>query len=395
MFPSKSLPASGDAQEDDVLTLLALPNYKALLLAQPYSTRKSIAHAVVNSVLRNETVMSTPEDVDGVLDLCSILVLDQREGTAHHAQHAAYAQGGNPYAAQHLHNQDPRYNGHHQGGTPLYGGGMGRAMNSRHHMAQYDLEEMAEEQGWLARMVHLFRSDDLETQFSLLQTARKHFIAGGERIRYTLPPLSVSAMKLARRYKLREETEEDWESKMLTLYKFVHQIISTLYNKVESSDACLRLFLLAAQSADETEFEELSYEFYVQAFTIYEESISESRAQLQAIGLVISTLQTARVFSTDNYDTLITKATLHGAKLLKKPHQAAAVLMASHLWWQVEVAGRPSTEEKPLLRDGKRVLECLQKALRIANSCVDERSTVEIFCSALDQYLYYVSVADL
>lgn len=36
----------------------------------------------------------------------------------------------------------------------------------------------------------------------------------------------------------------------------------------------------------------------------------------------------------DNYDTLITKAALHGAKLLKKPHQALAVNLASHLWWQ-------------------------------------------------------------
>ncbi len=95
-------------------------------------------------------------------------------------------------------------------------------------------------------------------------------------------------------------------------------------------------------------------------------------------------------------------------------------MMASHLWWQVPVYGRadndpekvsclpgsdwgtvrsqqvsnmltPSVQPQPLLRDGKRVLECLQKALRIANSCIDERSTVEIFCSALDQYLYYVS----
>lgn len=36
----------------------------------------------------------------------------------------------------------------------------------------------------------------------------------------------------------------------------------------------------------------------------------------------------------DNYDTLITKAALHGAKLLKKPHQATAVHLASHMFWQ-------------------------------------------------------------
>ncbi|PWN53739.1 vacuolar protein sorting-associated protein 35 [Violaceomyces palustris] len=366
-----------------VLTLLALPSYQALLSVQPYSTRKSIAHAVVMSVLKNETVMSTPEDVSGVLDLCSPLVRDQKDaamgGMAHGGMQMGYGASG-PYPGGYGLHQDSKY----QMGQ-MYGG---RSSN-RHHMAQFDLEEMAEEQGWMARMIHLFRSDDLETQFSLLQTARKHFVEGGERIKFTLPPLIVSGIKLARRYKVREKKETNWETKMSTLYKFVHQVISILYNKVESSEVCLRLFLLAAQSADESGFEELSYEFYVQSFTIYEESISESRAQLQAIGLIISTLQTARVFGTDNYDTLITKAALHGAKLLKKPHQAAAVMMASHLWWQVETPGRPATKDKPLLRDGKRVLECLQKALRIANSCIDERSTVEIFCSALDQYLYY------
>jgi hypothetical protein len=80
----------------------------------------------------------------------------------------------------------------------------------------------------------------------------------------------------------------------------------------------------------------LTYEFYVQAFSVYEESISDSRAQLQAITIIIGTLQAAKVFGADNYDTLITKAALHGAKLLKKPHQATAVQFASHMWWQSE-----------------------------------------------------------
>ena len=408
-----------------VLTLLALPSYLSLLSVQPYTTRKSIAQAVVMSVLRNETVMSTPEDVSGVLDLCSPIIRDHKDAIM----------GGLPHGGMHMAAGGPGGQAAYGGGYGHYGGdprmaqgmyGAGARGMGRHHMMQYDMEEMAEEQGWIARMIHLFRADELETQFSLLQTARKHFVDGGERIKFTLPPLITSAIKLARRYKLRESKEPNWETKMLTLYKFIHQVISILYNKVESSDICLRLFLLAAQSADESGFEELAYEFYVQSFTIYEESISESRAQLHAIGLIISTLQTARVFGTDNYDTLITKAALHGAKLLKKPHQAAAVMMASHLWWQTEVPGHPSglatssssatgnvvanssvaaggssssnnngtsslpKESKPiLLKDGKRVLECLQKSLRIANSCIDERSTVEIFCSALDQYLYY------
>jgi len=95
--------------------------------------------------------------------------------------------------------------------------------------------------------------------------------------------------------------------------------------------------------SDECGFEDLSYEFYVQAFTVYEDSINESRAQLQAITLIISTLQGAKIFTEDNYDVLITKAALHGAKLLKKPHQSTAVHLASHMWWQTS----PVLSEEP------------------------------------------------
>jgi len=125
--------------------------------------------------------------------------------------------------------------------------------------------------------------------------------------------------------------------------KFVHQTISTLYNQVEASAISLRLFLAAAQMAGECNMEDLAYEFFVQAFTVYEESISESNAQLETISAVMSTLQTSRIFGLENYDTLITKAALHGSKLLKKPHQASAVLQASHMWWQTDIPGSGST----------------------------------------------------
>ena len=128
--------------------------------------------------------------------------------------------------------------------------------------------------------------------------------------------------------------EEDWETKAQTILKFVRQLLSILATQVEAPSIALRLFLLAAQISDECGFEDLTYDLYVQAFSVYEDSISESRAQLQAITLIIGTLQGAKVFSEDNYDTLITKAALHGARLLKKPHQTAAVNLASHLWWQ-------------------------------------------------------------
>lgn len=38
-----------------------------------------------------------------------------------------------------------------------------------------------------------------------------------------------------------------------------------------------------------------------------------------------------------------------------------------------------------LFRDPKRVLECLQKSIKIAGSCIEEVMSVHLYCIALDQ----------
>ncbi|KAF7359483.1 Vacuolar protein sorting-associated protein 35 [Mycena sanguinolenta] len=361
-----------------VLTLLAIPNYAPLLTKQLFSTRRSIAHSIISSVLKNETIVETPDDVDGVLELCHVLIKDQSDA----------ASGG------------PAINGTHPNMKDM----------RRHGPYSVEREEMAEEQGWVARMVHLFRADSLDVQFELLQIARRHFDAGGERMRFTFPALITSSIKLCRRYKNREHLESDWQTKVSTILKFCRQLTFILASQVDAPTIALRLFLLAAQIADECGFEDLAYDLYVQAFSVYEDNISESRAQLQAITLVIGTLEGAKVFGVDNYDTLITKAALHGSKLLKKSHQATAVGLASHLWWQekpvlpeseAEDAEKKETEKPPVKdegdnvkafphQDSKRVLECLQKSLRIAGSAIEEIVTVQLYCDTLDHYLYYL-----
>jgi vacuolar protein sorting-associated protein 35 len=118
----------------------------------------------------------------------------------------------------------------------------------------------------------------------------------------------------------------------------MHSALSTLYARVTgSADLCLRLFVGCGQVADQNGFEEVAYEFFAQAFTIYEESISDSRAQFQAVCVIAGALHTTRNFGKENYDTLITKCALHGSKLLKKPDQCRAVYLASHLWWATEI----------------------------------------------------------
>ena len=106
-----------------VLTLLAIPNYVPLLTQQLYPTRRSIAHAIISSVLKNETIIETPEDADGTLELLHVLIKDQSDSSAHQTT----------LNGQQLHLREIRRQG------PYF----------------VEREEIAEEQCWIARMVHL------------------------------------------------------------------------------------------------------------------------------------------------------------------------------------------------------------------------------------------------
>jgi vacuolar protein sorting-associated protein 35 len=286
-----------------LFTALSLPTYVPLLHSQTYPTRRAVAGEVARSLQRNQTKISTLSALEGVLEILKVLI---KEGTQQPA--------GYPGVQQ---------------------------------RKAIETDETVEEQGWLARIVHLIQSDDNDTQFKLLQLTRKAYAEGNERVKFTTPALITSGMKLARRYKTREHYDDSWEAQSSAVYKFMHSALSTLYTRVPSSaELCLRLFVACGQIADQTGAEEVSYEFFAQAFTIYEEAISDSRAQFQAVCVIAGALYETRNFGKENYDTLITKCALYGSKLLKKPDQCRAVYLASHLWWAVPIVAKGETEDE-------------------------------------------------
>ncbi|KAL2190050.1 vacuolar protein sorting-associated protein 35 [Thermothelomyces heterothallicus CBS 203.75] len=333
-----------------IFTALSLPTYVPLFHAQTYPTRRAVAGEVARTLLKNQTLISTPAHLENVLEVLKVLI---KEGSQPPAGYPGIVQTR---------------------ARPI------------------ETDETMEEQGWLARLVHLVHSDNNDTQFRLLQMLRKAYNEGNERIRTTTPPVVTAGLKLARRFKAREHYDDNWSSQSSALFKFLHSAVSTLYTRVNGSGAAelsLRLFCSCGQVADMTGFEEVAYEFFAQAFTVYEEAISDSRAQFQAVCVIASALHRTRNFGKENYDTLITKCAQHASKLLRKPDQCRAVYLASHLWWATPIAANGETEETELYRDGKRVLECLQRALRVADSCMETATSIELFVEILDRYVYY------
>lgn len=157
-------------------------------------------------------------------------------------------------------------------------------------------------------------------------------------------------------------------------------------------DTVYKLNLECAALADQLHLAEISYDFFSQAFTIYEESINDSKNQFQALISMIQVLQKTRSLHTDDYyDSLIVRCTLHGSKLLKKQDQCRAVYLCSHMWWATELSaiGEEEGITTDFFREGKRVLECLQRALRVSDSIMDNVQSCELMIEILNRCLYY------
>lgn len=105
-------------------------------------------------------------------------------------------------------------------------------------------------------------------------------------------------------------------------------------------------------------FENISYLFCfkktkrvklaLQAFSLYEDEISDSKAQLAAITLIIGTLEQMSCFGDENHEPLRTQCALAASKLLKKPDQCRGVCTCSHLFW----SGRSASQEGEVSHQG-------------------------------------------
>ncbi|XP_068082670.1 vacuolar protein sorting-associated protein 35 [Anabrus simplex] len=321
---------------NNLLTVLELQHYGALLDYFDYHGRKSLAAYLITNALDNETLIPTQEQVDAILTMVSPLIQDQADQPA----------------------------------------------------GEEDPEDFAEEQGLLGRFIHHLRSDIPDQQYLILSTARKHFGAGGnKRIKYTLPPIVFQAYQLAFKYKALKDEDEMWEKKCQKIFQFCHQTITALI-KAELAELPLRLFLQGAVAVGRMDFENhetVAYEFMSQAFSLYEDEISDSKAQLAAITLIVATFEQMSCFSEENHEPLRTQCALAASKLLKKPDQCRGVATCSHLFW----SGKSLATKGEEIHNGKRVLECLKKGVRISNQCMDPSVQVQLFVELLNHYVYF------
>jgi vacuolar protein sorting-associated protein 35 len=107
-----------------LFTALSLPSFIPLFHSQPYSTRRGVAGELAKTLLKNQTRISSVENLESVLQILRVLI---REGMQ----------------------QPPGYPG-----GPAQRKGM-------------ETEETIEEQGWLARLIHLIHNPNNNIHFTV------------------------------------------------------------------------------------------------------------------------------------------------------------------------------------------------------------------------------------
>jgi vacuolar protein sorting-associated protein 35 len=319
------------------LQVLALSEYCDILAFLPWDSRKLVGLELVRSIIQNSSTLSDLGDVEKMFELIVPLLKDDPDAVS---------------------------------------------QDEENESTQATLEY---EQLLVSRMVHLMKHENTDETFAIYLLARKQFGQGGvKRIKYTLVPLVFAALKLVQKVRKLEVSEEPPTLKYSSrkVFQFVHEIVGAMASS-GYPEVSLQLFLQCAMAADKCDFKAIAYEFISQASILYEDELTDSKAQVRALSTMVGTLLACRNFSQEDYDTLITKTTQYGAKLLKKPDQCRMVTLCSHLFW----VGKQTDEQH--YHDPRRVLECLQRSLKIADVCMSSSMHVELFVEILNQYLYY------
>lgn len=259
------------------------------------------------------------------------------------------------------------------------------------------LQDFKQEQGLVAAMVHLVRNDNPDEHFKLLSLLRRHMgTAGPKRIGITMPGLVMASIRLAvhvRQLETAQGQDKNFQLSAKKALEFVHQTMTKALGP-QFPEITFRLYLVAAQAANVCGFSNITYEFTTQAYYLYETEIADSKAQINAITLMVGHVQNLRILSEEEYETFSTKTTLYASRLLRNADQCRMLSLCANLFWSPE-----SNEENQLdllagpheitIRHGKRAVEALRRAVKMASECEANFENVPLYVDLLNVYLYH------
>ena len=269
-------------------------------------------------------------------------------------------------------------------------------------------------QSEVCKMIYIVKTEDPEITFQIYTELKNIFVNGGERRKkVTLPALAnciilfchklslaydnknnLISEEMKKNYYTNESIEtydiskiengEAFYKLMLEIYKLLNEIISLI--KENWPEVALKLFLVSASQvnsilSEKKNFEEACASFMNGAMDIYNEGKYDINHKYFLLSQICGYLVNFTILSKENLENIIKVLMETGNKMTKRGDQFNSMIDIGQIYYIV-------------LKDGNKVLDCINKARKYANFAMTNPQNLVLFVDLLNKYLYFVDAND-
>ena len=269
-------------------------------------------------------------------------------------------------------------------------------------------------QSEVCKMIYIVKTEDPEITFQIYTELKNIFVNGGERRKkVTLPALAnciilfchklslaydnknnLISEEMKKNYYTNESIEtydiskiengEAFYKLMLEIYKLLNEIITLI--KENWPEVALKLYLVSASQvnsilSEKKNFEEACASFMNGAMDIYNEGKYDINHKYFLLSQICGYLVNFTILSKENLENIIKVLMETGNKMTKRGDQFNSMIDIGQIYYIV-------------LKDGNKVLDCINKARKYANFAMTNPQNLVLFVDLLNKYLYFVDAND-
>ena len=267
-------------------------------------------------------------------------------------------------------------------------------------------------QSEVCKMIYIVKTEDPETTFQIYEELKNIFVNGGEkRKKVTLPALANCIILFCHRLSIaydnknnliseekkknnfvkesietynisKIENGEAFYKLMIDIYKLLNEIISLI--KENWPEVALKLYLVSASQvnsilSEKNNFEEACASFMNGALNIFNEGKYDINHKYFLLSQICGYLVNFTILSKENLENIIKVLMDTGNKMTKRGDQFNTMIDIGQIYYIV-------------LKDGKKVLDCINKARKFANFAMTNPQNLNLYVDLLNKFLYFIDV---
>ena len=267
-------------------------------------------------------------------------------------------------------------------------------------------------QSEVCKMIYIVKTEDPETTFQIYEELKNIFVNGGEkRKKVTLPALANCIILFCHRLSIaydnknnliseekkknnfvkesietynisKIENGEAFYKLMIDIYKLLNEIISLI--KENWPEVAMKLYLVSASQvnsilSEKNNFEEACASFMNGALNIFNEGKYDINHKYFLLSQICGYLVNFTILSKENLENIIKVLMDTGNKMTKRGDQFNTMIDIGQIYYIV-------------LKDGKKVLDCINKARKFANFAMTNPQNLNLYVDLLNKFLYFIDV---